>query len=1052
MAFVQTSKLPEENDWGMEYFRLSSQILQYWDTEVTGVKGWDIGVKRCAAKNAFPNRGRSRYQTVNACLIRWEEDDLGVQGELNALDRVLHDYGFQTNILLIPRSSNPQWDLTEKIMALIRTCDNDRNLFILYYAGHGRMNSARQAEWVCGQGSDYSFVDWSAVQSLFAQAKSDVLILLDTCAAASSATTPKFAVIETIAACGFERRAPPPGEHSMTNTLIDVLRDWIYKPSFSAACLHAEILVRLKLKETKRGREGILLEWCVTPVHWINSNDCKASGIEICQRNEMPLQSIPRHREEEPCTFIDAMEIDWDEKNSTTSPLSSVTSTGEYKVPHVLLSLHLENNQHLDVKQVARWLEDFPLLAKWAKVEAAVPSYSILMILAVPVPIWDMLPGDPACSFIGYATAPGMGSSFGPQKAPMKSLTVNGADLIPSEDVKIQNCSSIRSPLHAENDIKGACIGQISGSRRSSPTSNDTTIVDDWLGQDGVTGAQSCKSDAFVQRPNIFSRARNTYETSWESPDLRQSWHPHFSSLRRIAAPDTHVEIMKRLGVDGSELDMFLGSYEDTQSRCAAEVVEEFCRGVCFGDVVRAKGRAGQWRSAWLDDRSCIPELEGRGNARQYENPLSATGLYRALKRKRFEDDDSPDAARRLIYITDLEPAYIHALAATASSRQVPVLRNAIYRHLRFQSSIEVSVPSSGFLTFALHLHLPFFLIRDTHPNEPITGVNTKPSRNWTDLSFLQLDNPKSQDQESNKVWGMYEAHFSCVITGSDEWRWVGYSFVDAEIDGFLHESSEEDLSFDPIASGRLEANLPIWRPREYWLRVFEIRIEQVRIELEYLIYKVDAGFYRCVKDNEDAFMLSGRSMIAQEDDAKIKAAFDWTVQAADILYRLEAALSSMVDAWKAFSNSDGDINYFRDTEVSKISPNARRSLHNINTTFQKFEEFRKKLHLLSRQCSQTRKNLELMMVITGKETADGSEVTSEFTVSVLYPVALTTAIFGMQQRAIPFDLNPITFMLTSLCLICIVYATRLITQPVLWKCMSFQRENGWWITRKKQV
>jgi hypothetical protein len=129
-----------------------------------------------------------------------------------------------------------------KNLDFIQAWDSDRNLFILYYAGHGRMNSARQAEWVFGQGPNSPFVDWSAVQGLFGAAKSNVLILLDTCAAASSATTSHRAVIETIAACGFERRAPPPGEHSLTNTLIDVLRDWINKSSFSVVSLHTEIL------------------------------------------------------------------------------------------------------------------------------------------------------------------------------------------------------------------------------------------------------------------------------------------------------------------------------------------------------------------------------------------------------------------------------------------------------------------------------------------------------------------------------------------------------------------------------------------------------------------------------------------------------------------------------------------------------------------------------------------------------------------------------------------------------------------------------------------
>ncbi|KAH6706420.1 hypothetical protein BKA61DRAFT_698188 [Leptodontidium sp. MPI-SDFR-AT-0119] len=386
-----------------------------------------------AAKRAFPNRGRSRYETVHVCLVRWEDDDLGVQPEFSTLNDVLQDYGFRTNIFLIP-SLNSHWDLMQKTLSFIQACDNNRNLFVLYYAGHGRMNTARQAEWVFGQDPSSPFVDWSAIQSLFGTAKSDVLILLDTCAAASSATTSQFAVIETIAACGFERRAPPPGEHSLTNTLIDVLRDWINRPSFSAALLHTEILLRLKLKETKKGREGVSLEWCVTPVHWINTKDCKAPGIEICRRNVLPLPpAMPASKansEEPPSAFIDAMDIDFDDTSSTSTLLSTISSTGSYKVPHVLVSLHLEENQTLDARKCARWLDNFPLLAKWAKVEAVFPSYSTLMILSVPIPVWDMLPDHPACSFVGYVTAPKIEGLFPSENPIVKGSTAKRSPAI----------------------------------------------------------------------------------------------------------------------------------------------------------------------------------------------------------------------------------------------------------------------------------------------------------------------------------------------------------------------------------------------------------------------------------------------------------------------------------------------------------------------------------------------------------------------------------------------------------------------------------------------
>jgi hypothetical protein len=171
------------------------------------------------------------------------------QNELEELDKTFQKYGFTTTVWLIPRA-NSYRDLMRKTLDFIDAGDDPGNLFVVYYAGHGRMNNTRQAEWVSHQGPNCPSLDWSGIQTLFAGAKSEVLILLDTCAAASSAATSQFGVMETIAACGFESRAAPPGEFSFTNALIEIMRDWINKPSFSISISisHTESLFQLKQK------------------------------------------------------------------------------------------------------------------------------------------------------------------------------------------------------------------------------------------------------------------------------------------------------------------------------------------------------------------------------------------------------------------------------------------------------------------------------------------------------------------------------------------------------------------------------------------------------------------------------------------------------------------------------------------------------------------------------------------------------------------------------------------------------------------------------------
>jgi hypothetical protein len=328
-------------------------------------------------------------------------------------------------------------------------------------------------------------------------------------------------------------------------------------------------------------------------------------------------------------------------------------------------------------------------------------------------------------------------------------------------------------------------------------------------------------------------------------PGFENSWYSEFSRLRNLHDDKLWVEVKKGVDADGDgDLAIFLMDSGETM----VELVEDFCWGMRSRDEETGTCIAGQ-RKVWLDDRSSGLDLEGSGNVRKHENPLPAAGLRQALKEQRFNHKDLPDAARRLIFIADLDPACIHALAATASCHQAPVLRNAIYKHLAFHTSIAVKVPSAGFLIFQLDLHLPYFLLKKSTPPERFEGkVNTKPCRRWIDASFLKLDTSEPRDRQPGEVWGIHEAHISCVVTGSDDWRWVAYGFASAETDdcsaGFF---SEDDLERDHIAARELEANAPIWRPRDYWLKVFEVRIEQVREAWEYLIYKVELGVYQYV-------------------------------------------------------------------------------------------------------------------------------------------------------------------------------------------------------------
>ena len=76
-----------------------------------------------------------------------------------------------------------------------------------------------------------------------------------------------------------------------------------------------------------------------------------------------------------------------------------------YKHVEVTLSIQVETDQPLRPNDMVNWIQDMPLLAKSVRLQALVPSMSTLLILSLPVSTWNLLPSNPACSFIGFTTS-----------------------------------------------------------------------------------------------------------------------------------------------------------------------------------------------------------------------------------------------------------------------------------------------------------------------------------------------------------------------------------------------------------------------------------------------------------------------------------------------------------------------------------------------------------------------------------------------------------------------------------------------------------------------
>lgn len=390
-----------------------------------------------SASRAFPNIGRSsqRYKNVQVLLLHWKTDDLFVLPELEDLATCFSgDYGFNTDIFAIP-SENPHLDLMLRIGALIKEHESDDTLFVVYYGGHAKIDESRQSTWCATRHSGSPSLQWSAIQTLLERSISDVLILLDCCSGAASATFPNGkSITETISASSWDAIAPDPGRYSFTNALIEVLGEWRLK-TFSAAMLHAEVLARLKHPRPIR-INGKRFEARSTPVHFMMTSDHKAPSIEMSRMiPDDPQPPSPP----QPSSSLDARLLGRGPEEN-----GCFTEPNEDK-PHVMISLALEDDQRLDLNAWEQWLSSFPALAKYVTVQGVFKSHSTLLLLSMPVTIWDLLPEDQACSFVAFIRSNNLVKAPPEPEAPAETM----ADLYSSDRASVFSGTTFRDSIVA---------------------------------------------------------------------------------------------------------------------------------------------------------------------------------------------------------------------------------------------------------------------------------------------------------------------------------------------------------------------------------------------------------------------------------------------------------------------------------------------------------------------------------------------------------------------------------------------------------------------------
>lgn len=429
-------------------------------------------------------------------MISWEDDDLGVWRELEALRTVFEErYHFQVEEYRIPSIGQPDRALKRRAIEFLDHSDGEETLLIMYYAGHARRAPEENAGplWCANRSNSQPAISSGGTQSLFEEADADVLLIYDCCHSAGvptvGSTVPttgqktKGHAVEIIAACGYETVAPEVDQHSFTKALTEILALSSKGEPFSVGILHSRVLGKLKcwapsLQIDKKGKfvedtEGRLLyerQPRRTPIYSIvceteprrsillssmSSRDSSLSSISSCGQNTPSPSSDP-----DSALSNDPMTA------ANSNPRKGKRSLNENGLcPQILLAIRLEQDD-LDIAQWTDWIRNVPAVGTEVRIEGIYESFSTLLLLRMPVSVWNLLPSNPAYTFIGFVTSENMSHQLG---LPPSSSS------IPSEN----RCASCTKTHVTVNDPK--VLPGLETADKDRPAEDDTTqeVVDD---------------------------------------------------------------------------------------------------------------------------------------------------------------------------------------------------------------------------------------------------------------------------------------------------------------------------------------------------------------------------------------------------------------------------------------------------------------------------------------------------------------------------------------------------------------------------------------------
>lgn len=307
---------------------------------------------------------------------------------------------------------------------------------------------------------------------------------------------------------------------------------------------------------------------------------------------------------------------------------------------------------------------------------------------------------------------------------------------------------------------------------------------------------------------------------------------------------------------------------------------------------------------------------------------------------------------------------------------------------------------------------MAFFALRESRPERTFsTGPYAKPPRKYEDISFIATGKPSGSGEGA---LGIYEAQLSISVCGLSEQGYVVYAFVDKYFQDGDEDSEQEvdDSVFmeDQIVADGVDANKPVWEPREYFVLAVLPRQKQVVEEWANLLDRLEEYIGEYNKNNP-AQNRPSRPDSEANDPMTI---YEWIYSTLSILRDIRQPLKQTIKAGTRFFADGGDIDFFSD--LKRLSDQARErmslSLREMKANFETLADIEGRLAHLIDQLEASSEFLQLRITLESNEAARMNSFAQWLMISLVSPAAVVSTFFSIPAPFGTFPRNGRTFAL----------------------------------------